>query len=66
MFVNLYIYKFILQVLSGHEAPISEISISPIDLCIASSSWDKTVRLWNIGGSKSIRETITLTSDSKN
>ncbi|KAF8794527.1 Periodic tryptophan protein 2 like protein [Argiope bruennichi] len=54
----------LLSVLSGHEAPISEISISPIDLCLASASWDKTVRLWNIAGSKSIRETITLTSDS--
>ncbi|GIY83066.1 periodic tryptophan protein 2 homolog [Caerostris extrusa] len=53
----------LLTVLSGHEAPISQISFSPVDLCIASSSWDKTARLWNIGGSKSIRETISLPSD---
>ncbi|GFT41304.1 periodic tryptophan protein 2 homolog [Nephila pilipes] len=53
----------LLSILAGHEAPISHISINPVDLFIASSSWDKTVRLWNISGSKTVRETIPLTSD---
>ncbi|GFY51308.1 periodic tryptophan protein 2 homolog [Trichonephila inaurata madagascariensis] len=53
----------LLSILAGHEAPISQISINPVDLYVASSSWDKTVRLWNISGSKSVRETIQLTAD---
>ncbi|XP_042904814.1 periodic tryptophan protein 2 homolog [Parasteatoda tepidariorum] len=53
----------LLSILSGHEAPVSGISFSPVDLVIASASWDKTLRLWNVRGSKSIRETITLNSD---
>lgn len=64
---EIYVWYFktanLLAVLAGHEAPISQISLSPVDLYIASSSWDKTVRLWNLSGSRTVRETITLTSD---
>ncbi|XP_054706940.1 periodic tryptophan protein 2 homolog [Uloborus diversus] len=53
----------LLSVLAGHEAPVSGISFSPVDLVVASTSWDKTVRFWNVYESKSTRETINLISD---
>ena len=52
--------------LAGHEAPVSSISFSPVDLVLATTSWDKTVRFWNVYESKSTRETITLIRDGKN
>ncbi|KFM72539.1 Periodic tryptophan protein 2-like protein, partial [Stegodyphus mimosarum] len=53
----------LLSILAGHEAPVSSVCFSPVDLVISSASWDKTVRFWNVHESKSSRETITLTSD---
>ncbi|KAJ2475099.1 U3 snoRNP protein, partial [Coemansia sp. RSA 2052] len=38
----------LLDVLSGHEGPISGLAFRPDGLSLASSSWDKTVRVWDV------------------
>ncbi len=38
------------RVLEGHTAPIVALSISPDGATLASASWDRTVRLWPLGG----------------
>nr|BCL66081.1 nucleolar protein, component of the U3 processome [Volvox africanus] len=44
----------LLDILSGHEGPVSGLSFSPITSLLASASWDRTVRTWDVydsGGS---------------
>ncbi|CAH0717472.1 unnamed protein product, partial [Brenthis ino] len=55
----------LLEVLGGHEAPVSCLSFSPMlsSSKLASASWDKTVKLWDCIESSSDCETIQLTSD---
>ncbi|TPX32377.1 hypothetical protein SmJEL517_g04533 [Synchytrium microbalum] len=38
----------LLDVLSGHTGPISGLVFSPIEGRVASCSWDRTVRLWDV------------------
>jgi cytochrome c len=38
-------------ILSGHEAPIVALAISPDRTGLASASWDSSVRLWSLDGS---------------
>lgn len=62
IFLLIY-FGFIFKVLAGHEAPVSSVSFSPVDVIVATTSWDKTVRFWHVYESKTTRETITLTAD---
>ena len=51
------------QVLSGHEGPISGLCFNPMKSVLASASWDRTVRLWDMADSWRTTETLALTSD---
>lgn len=53
----------LLDVLAGHEGPISCLAFSPTGLQLASGSWDKTVRTWDVFGRKKAVETFTHGSD---
>ncbi|XP_044526133.1 periodic tryptophan protein 2 homolog [Gracilinanus agilis] len=53
----------LLDVLSGHEGPISGLCFNPMKSILASASWDKTVRLWDMFDSWRTKETLNLTSD---
>ncbi|XP_045396740.1 periodic tryptophan protein 2 homolog isoform X2 [Lemur catta] len=53
----------LLDVLSGHEGPVSGLCFNPMKSILASASWDKTVRLWDMFDSWRTKETLALTSD---
>ncbi|XP_041972804.1 periodic tryptophan protein 2 homolog [Aricia agestis] len=55
----------LLEVLSGHTAPVSSLAFSPVvsSSRLASASWDRTVRLWECVEASSDCETIQLTAD---
>ncbi|XP_031488518.1 periodic tryptophan protein 2 [Nymphaea colorata] len=53
----------LLDVLSGHEGPVHGLMFSPINAILASSSWDKTVRLWDVFEGKGSVETFVHTHD---
>ncbi|KAF8324849.1 quinon protein alcohol dehydrogenase-like superfamily [Cantharellus anzutake] len=38
----------LLDVLTGHEAPVNALAFAPTGNYLVSGSWDKTVRLWNV------------------
>ena len=38
-------------VLTGHTAPVTALAVSPDGKRLASGSWDRTVRIWPVGGS---------------
>ncbi|XP_039116001.1 periodic tryptophan protein 2-like [Dioscorea cayenensis subsp. rotundata] len=48
----------LLDVLSGHEGPVHGLMFSPTNAVLASSSWDKTVRLWDVFDGKGAVETF--------
>ncbi|VAH09388.1 unnamed protein product [Triticum turgidum subsp. durum] len=53
----------LLDVLSGHQGPVHGLMFSPISAILASSSWDKTVRLWDVFESKGAVETFQHSHD---
>lgn len=38
----------LLDALAGHEGPVSCLALNPRDGTLASGSWDKTARIWNV------------------
>ncbi|CAB3241185.1 unnamed protein product [Arctia plantaginis] len=65
--IFLWSIKFgkLLDVLGGHEAPVSCLAFSPAlgSSRLISASWDKTVRLWDCIETSADCETVQLTSD---
>ncbi|CAG8453180.1 5860_t:CDS:2 [Paraglomus brasilianum] len=53
----------LLDILSGHEGPISGLAFSPNGTLLASSSWDYTARTWDIFGRSKNVEVFRHTSD---
>ncbi|WCJ40615.1 periodic tryptophan protein 2 [Euphorbia peplus] len=53
----------LLDVLSGHEGPVHGLMFSPTTAVLASSSWDKTVRLWDVFQGKGAVEPFIHTHD---
>nr|CAN74744.1 hypothetical protein VITISV_033250 [Vitis vinifera] len=53
----------LLDILSGHEGPVHGLMFSPTNAILASSSWDKTVRLWDVFEGKGAVETFNHTHD---
>ncbi len=52
-----------LQLLTGHEGPISALVFCPSRALLVSGAWDKTVRLWDVFEGKENTETLPFTSD---
>jgi periodic tryptophan protein 2 len=58
----------LLETLNGHEGPISSIEFTTSiadNALLASASWDKTCRVWNVYEGKAPKETYNLNSDGK-
>ena len=54
----------LLDVLTGHEGPVSSLDFSPAGANqLASGSWDRTVRVWSVFGRSRAVEPFTLNSD---
>lgn len=54
----------LLDILEGHEGPVSSLKFSPQNPQLASGSWDKTVKIWEVyTGSKVATETLQNGSD---
>ena len=54
----------LLDVLAGHEGPVSSLAFSPSGTNqLASGSWDRTIRIWNVFGRSRAVEPFSLTSD---
>ena len=53
----------LLEMLSGHVGPVSGLVFNPTRALLASSSWDNTVRLWDVFEKKHTRDTLELGSD---
>jgi periodic tryptophan protein 2 len=53
----------LLEILSGHEAPVSCLAFSPATDQLVSGSWDKSVRIWDIFARDNSAETIEHTSE---
>ncbi|PWA83051.1 periodic tryptophan protein [Artemisia annua] len=53
----------LLDVLSGHEGQVHGLMFSPATAILASSAWDRTVRLWVVFDGKGLVETFSHTHD---
>ncbi|KAI7872555.1 putative WD repeat protein [Spinellus fusiger] len=48
----------LLDILAGHEGPVSALAFSPSDMLLASASWDRTARTWDVFGRTKIVEPL--------
>lgn len=55
----------LVEVLRGHTGPVASISFEPHGHLLASASWDRTVRLWDVFGGERLRNTWTLRADAQ-
>lgn len=53
----------LLDVLAGHEGPVSGVAFNPWKSVLATASWDRTVRLWYMTDSWRTTETLPLTAE---
>ncbi|GAB5357522.1 hypothetical protein AAMO2058_000381600 [Amorphochlora amoebiformis] len=53
----------ILDVLSGHTGPVSSVCFNPAHPFLVSSSWDATVRIWDVYSRKAAVETLKHSAD---
>jgi periodic tryptophan protein 2 len=53
----------LLDILTGHEGPISALEFSPSGNVLTSGSWDKTIRTWNVFGRSRAVEPLQLSSE---
>jgi periodic tryptophan protein 2 len=53
----------LIEVLNGHEGPVSGLAFSPLGDRVASSSWDGTARVWDLYGRSRAVEPFRLSSD---
>ena len=53
----------LLDIINGHEGPVSGIMFSPTQPILVSVSWDKTIRIWDVFESKPVRETMNLSTE---
>lgn len=53
----------LLDVLPGHQAPISALAFNSAHPYLASSSWDKTVKVWDVYNRKVAVESLTHAAD---
>eukprot|EP00051_Salpingoeca_urceolata_P015317 m.198012 g.198012 ORF g.198012 m.198012 type:complete len:909 (+) comp18362_c0_seq2:64-2790(+) len=53
----------LLEIITGHEGPISALSFHPTKSLLASTSWDKTLRMWDVFGAKSHPDVLSHGSD---
>lgn len=53
----------LIDVLAGHEAPVSALSFSPLGDRLVSASWDKTIRVWDTYGRSTAVEPFRLNAD---
>lgn len=55
--------RLCLQILSGHEGPVSGLAFSPVRAALASCSWDKTLRLWSVFEERGGSDVVQLSAD---
>lgn len=53
----------LLDVFSGHTAPVASLAFSPVAGMLVSGSWDRTVRVWDVFEHKAAVETLVHDSD---
>lgn len=53
----------LLDILTGHEGPISSLEFSPTGNILVSGSWDKNIRIWNVFGRSRAVEPFQLNSE---
>jgi periodic tryptophan protein 2 len=53
----------LLDILTGHEGPVTALAFSPTGNFVASGSWDKSVRVWTVYGRSGAVEPFMLSSD---